>query len=270
MAGRIETACVAVALFCPVLTLSAARAQTVGYWRMETDNDASPNGLQVPNETSGGSALTSSSAAVAAPVPVHPIPQTGAGNTFALDGLANINAMVAPYGALNTGSITIEFFARSDEGTATLIDRFDAGGGTGLRIHDPDDIQVDYYVEDGAGGTQLVQMDTNLSLSSSWKHFAFTYDQASGDGKVYVDGGLELSDDGAPGLALVWPAAQQLLVADDFDGNNLKGSGGIFDELRISATALGPGEFLNVVPEPATLTLVWAGLLGLAGRRRRR
>jgi hypothetical protein len=237
---------------------------------METDNDASPSGLNVPNEISGGSALTSSSAAVAAPVPVSPIPQTGAGNMFALDGLADIDATAAAYDDLNVASITVEFFARSDEGMAVMIDRFDDTGGRGLRIHDPDDVQVDYYVDDGAAGSQLVQMDTNLVFSSAWRHYAFTYDQASGDGEFYVDGVLEYSDDGPAGRALVWPEAQDLLVAQGFDGKSLKGSGGIFDELRISSTALDSGQFLREVPEPATLTLVCLGCAAVLGRRRAR
>ena len=46
-----------------VLTLAgSAGAATIGYWRMEVDNDLTPAGLSVPNELAFGTALVSSEA----------------------------------------------------------------------------------------------------------------------------------------------------------------------------------------------------------------
>ena len=90
-----------------------AQAGIIGYWRAETDNDAG-GGLSIPNEVAG-SPLTAPNASLSALVPVNPIPFTLEPNLFSINGNADINGTIAYYAALDTASITIEFWTRTNE-----------------------------------------------------------------------------------------------------------------------------------------------------------
>lgn len=84
---------------------------------------------------------------------------------------------------------------------------------------------------------------------SDWTHVAWTYDQASGMGRLYLNGVVQASNDGTDGQGLLWNSSNRSLWVGEGVG-----SGGV-DEIRISDTALGENEFLNA-PEPASLTML--------------
>ncbi len=225
-----------------VVTLASATtvdAAVVGEWRMETDTNAD-TGFSVPNEVAGGNALTGVAGSIDSAVPVNPIPQTAAVNTGSLNGGPDINGNVAWYGALDSNSITVEYWARSNEGDARMILR--QSGTEGLRIDNPDNVRVQYSTASGQ-----VSFNTGLNHDGNWDHFAFTYDQNTGVGQAYVNGNPAGSNSGPEGEALTWPAATALSV-----GNGMDGGGGLsttdqgfFDELRISNIALSSRKLLN-------------------------
>ena len=82
-------------------------------------------------------------------------------------------------------------------------------------------------------------------VAATGKHFAFTYDKASGVGSFFVDGRENAAIDGEDDRALVWGAeTTDILVGIGLDGGSAP-AGGTMDEIRISDTALSAADFLN-------------------------
>jgi hypothetical protein len=248
-----------------------AGAATIGYWRMEADLDPSLNGLRVANEVAGGSDLLSNQAFVdLAANPNGTVPNTGAINLgsvgSSLQGGANgINGTVAWYSMLDATSITAEFWARTGENQATLLQR--SSGANGFTISNPNNLSITYYVSNGAGGGVAVTLNTGHNMDATWRHYAFSYDQATGVGSFYVDGVVVASNDGIDGRALYWGTSTTLRVGQQMD--YAAAFNGTLDELRLSNVALTSSQFLGAVPEPGAALL---GLFGAAlyarGRRR--
>ncbi len=236
------------AMMC-LATGAATQAATSGYWRAEADLNAG-GGLTVANEVAGGNTLTSSGASVdTANVPVAFIPNTGAANLGSFNGSPNLNASVTAYPALDSGSITVEFWARTVEGLGDFISRTN-NTSAGFKMTGFNGLQVNYYVDDGLGGSQSVAINTTYDMGSAWDHIAWSYDQASGLGRVFVNGKqVGESASATAGQALIWTGAGNLSVGNDMDGGSLSSAStaGYFDELRISDTAL-PTHQLLVAP----------------------
>jgi hypothetical protein len=250
-------------------TLAApASAATIGYWRMEVDLDASANGLRVANEVAGGSDLLSNQAFVdLAANPNGTVPNTGAINLGSvgstLQGGGNgINGSIASYSMLDASSLTAEFWARTGEAQATLLQR--SSGANGFSIANPNALAITYYVSNGAGGGALVTLDTGHNMDATWRHYAFTYDQASGVGAFYVDGVLVASNNGVDGRALYWGTASTLQVGQLMD--YASAFNGTLDELRLSNVALSSTQFLGAVAEPAAALLLGLALLAAQAR----
>ena len=243
-----------------------ASAATIGYWRMEVDLDPSANGVRVANEIAGGSDLISNEAFIdLAANPNGTVPNTGAINLGSigsrLQGGANgINGTIASYSALDTASLTAEFWARTGESQATLLQR--SSGANGFTISNPNALTITYYVSNGAGGAVAVTLNTGHNMSATWHHYAFTYDQATGVGRFYVDGVLVTSNDGVDGRALFWGAASPLRVGQLMD--YASAFNGTMDEVRLSNVALSPTQFLGTVAEPTSALLLGVVCVALA------
>jgi hypothetical protein len=242
-----------------------AGAATIGYWRMEADLDASANGLRVANQVAGGSDLISNQAFIDLVAnPNGTVPNTGTINLGSvgstIQGGANgINGTVAWYSVLDTASITAEFWARTNEGEATLLAR--SSGANGFTIANPNNLQVTYRVSNGAGGSVQVTLNTGHNMNATWRHYAFTYDAATGVGAFYVDGVVVASNNGVDGRALFWGGASPLRVGQLMD--YASAFNGTMDEVRLSDVALNPTQFLGAVSEPAAALLLVIGLAGL-------
>ena len=279
-------------------------AVVLSYYRFEVDLDADPLLLETPNEIGGESALTSASAGIddsANPgsLPNLFVPGTGAANTASLDGLStgsgnpDINASAAYTSTLDVAEMTVELFVRTEEQDAVIISRSGtADVGTsiddGFRIYNPDNLTVDFYTWDGSGNVQLHQIVTTAGLDdltptrgdgvAAWRHLAFTYEQSTGLGLLYLDGVVIGTASSTAGASLYWgnsPAVTQPILQvgvnmDGFDFSKTADDNGYIDEIRISSGALPPEDLLNV-PEPSAYAL-FMGLasLFLVGRRKKR
>ncbi len=238
-----------------VLAAPASAVNVTGWWRMEADNDPG-SGYSIANEVVGGPSLIGTSGNIQATVPVNPIPQPPmVANNFALSGDNNVNGTIAPYAGLDVTSGTFEFYARANEGDARFLLR--QTGATGLRIDVPNNLRVQYST---AAGQVTIQGGLN-NFDANWDHVAFTYDEVTGVGNVYVNGALAGTNDGPDNQPLTWPAALPLQVGNGMDGGGGLIDQAIFDELRIANMALPPSQFLNgtaaapplfVAPTPPT------------------
>jgi len=271
-----------------VSTLDAANI--ISYWRFESDDDSSAQGLSNPNSVAGEPAFTSSSAKIDASanpgsLPNTIVPGTNLPNTASLDGSPlNINGSAAYSSTLNVNSITVELWSRTEESIAVIIARSTTAGSSlnsgiadGFRLYDPQDLKVQYYVNTGSG-SQLITIDTNYQMDADnsvngvaeWHHLAFTYDQATGVGTVYADDVVIGTNNGVAGRALYWgdivggdqPQFYVGWEMDGFDFSKTPTDNGFIDEIRLSDGALPPDQFLNTpVPEPGTYA-IGAALLG--------
>jgi hypothetical protein len=256
-----------------LLLLSApAAANTVGYWRMETDLDPSVDGLETPNEVlyrnPNATSLISSEAFIDdISNPNHTVPNTGNSNSGSLGatyagGGNGINATAAWYADLDVSSITLEFWARTGEGQATIISRSFASDG--IIIDNPNALEISYFVET-RGRVRAYTLETLYDMDTVWRHYAFTYDETDGVANFYVDDVLEASLNGRNNAPLHWGTDVDLEVGTlmDFAG----AFNGTMDELKIHDRVITPGQFLSS-PEPGTGVLVLIGLAGLAAERR--
>lgn len=127
-------------------------------------------------------------------------------------------------------------------------------------IDNPNNLNVVYTTTVGE-----VILNDLYDFGVDWEHFAFTYDQATGVGKVYIGGQLVGMHDGPDGVALRWSADKELQVGWALDGGVELRNQTVFDELRISDRALHTTEFLAPfgVPEPASLGMLTLGGLFL-------
>ena len=258
---------IALAIFVPV----GAGAVPIGYWRMEADLDASANGLEVANEVAGSPLLSSEAFVDTLANPNGTVPQTGSTNfgsvgaTF--QGAANgINGTVAWYAALDVSSISVEFWARTIENTATLFSRT-TGGADGITLGSPNSLSLTYHVDDGAGGSTGVALGGLGNMDATWHHYAFTYDEFAGLGSFYIDGALVASDDGPDGRPLFWGTQVDLSIGLLMD--YAAAFNGTMDEFRIDDGTLPPTSFLNT-PEPSSLLLLGLGTALLSHVRTRR
>jgi hypothetical protein len=256
--------------FLVVWFAGGAYASTVGYWRMEVDNDLSAAGLSVPNELAFGTPFVSSEAQLdGVNLPTTIVPITFQSNQFSLSsfnqgGAAGINGSAAWYTELAVTSVTVEYWARTVESTATPFS-WTTGGLDGIVIANPNSIDVTWHVD--VGGTPMAYSLTNLTnMDANWHHYAFSYDEVDGLASFFLDGVLVQNFDGPDGAPLVLAAGTPIEAGVLMD--YASAGQGTLDELKIDGSVLDIDEFL-LTPEPGTAVLLGLGLLLLVARSRR-
>jgi hypothetical protein len=277
---------------------SAARADTQAYWKFD---DLPPGTEFVPPPTNGGPgsglALDSSGhnnnlrtfADFTNPVYGAPltatVPQTGLPNTASLNFTPNedLYSEGASLNAFDFNQFTVEAAFRTNsltryggivgkdgKPTASLIAPLQ------MKVRDDSDaLQIE--ILDGAGVEKQVQ---SVPLVAGRTYFAaavndganlslYLFDTANPGAGYALQGTVPLSDAGGDGL---FDSDANFSVGRGFFNNNVTDwIDGTIDEVRISDTALAPGQFLFAqVPEPSALLGATASAgFGVLGRRRR-
>jgi hypothetical protein len=244
-----------------------AKADPIAYWRFEegagtTFSDSSGNGHT--GTLSGGATFSTL-------VPVNPIPQTGATNSFSLllNG-RNGFGMVSDSPSLHpANAITLEAWFRltSNSSTALLFGRqFNAGTANSYQLGLRPDLF--FGLTNSSGVSQTIDTSFFPSLFQ-WYFVAGTWDGSTM--RLFVDG-AEIGSLPFTGPIGYFRTNPVLIGADD-DGAGVFGFfPGNLDEIRISDTALSPSQFLNApapapvpVPEPSSLTLLGLAIFCLLG-----
>ena len=244
---------------------------------MEIDAFPLTSDIEVANEVVGlipGATMLISSSAIIdvdsnpnTEVPNTLLPNLGTIGAATQGGSDGINGTIAWYAELDTASITLEYWARTGENTATMISR--RFSNDGIVIDDPQDLDISYYVLEAGVPTeyQLIDVaDMSPGGINGWHHYAFTYDKDTGTARFFVDDVEVASRTEQPNSPLIWSSSADLIIGDAMDFAS--GQEGTMDELHITDRAIDPVSFLTS-PEPGTGILLLSGLVGLAARRRR-
>lgn len=265
---------VVVAGLTPVLS-----AGPVGWWRFEGEsgglvgtavNSASPG-------THDGTGQNGAVYAASVPQPFiyDPLNNIARTNLTSLGVSGTARVLVPDHDDLDAPSFTIEAFFRigADQTGYPNYVSHSGGSGTGRRgwqldIDPQEDgrARFDTAADDnqtiGGGGAQHIGV-------GEWHHTAVTFDATTKRYTYYLDYG------NANGKTLNGIASDATSVPYDllFGSPNWP-AGSYLDEVRYSNEVLAPSQFLRatkeLIPEPATLSLVGLGLLAAAWRRRRR
>ncbi|MEO0510128.1 MAG: LamG-like jellyroll fold domain-containing protein [Verrucomicrobiota bacterium] len=260
----------------------------MSYYRFEEDLDADPFRLVSPSEVAGQPDLISLTARIddsANPgsLPNTFVPFTGAPNTASLDGFGtsgnpDIDATIAYSAVLDVDEMTVEMWVRTEEQFGVLVSRSTTANvadsiSDGYRIYSPNALTVEFYTIDAFGNIQLNTISTNIGLdnagtrgdgNANWRHVAFSYDMALGEGILYLDSTPIGSALTTSGSSLYWGAdadADDRIVQvgvglDGYNFSKTNGDDGYVDELRFSGEALAEEDFLVGIPEPATSVLL--------------
>ncbi len=203
----------------------------------------------VPNEVRGASALEISGGLASISVPGRRLPAGGENRTSLQRGPGDVElkAVAKAVAGLASPSITVEFWVRTEADFAFVDargeDRKDPQG----FVLDRRALRARYWVDAGSGGASpgaprgrdaLIELKEKVT-DNRWVHVSFTYDAASGEGRIYQDGVVAGSHQGPPGFPLYWNRAPSELVV----GRGAS-SATFIDELRIAREALKPSEFL--------------------------
>jgi hypothetical protein len=260
-----------------------ARGQTVAYWRFEegtANAAASGTGTILDSSGDGNNGTPMNGPTYSTNVPVATIPQTGATNSLSM--LFNgTNQQIfipdSPSLAL-TQSLTLEAYI--DPLSLTSISGSPTGGekivfrGDNRNGYDPYSLGIDkgdltFAINDASNDQVSVQVP--FTAVNQWTEVAGTLDNATGVMDLYENGVLVAS-----ATTTIRPFATLDASKDPGLGiGNVEASDnqyfdGYIDEVRISNQALLPSQFLDSsVPEPASVSILCVGILGMLARRRR-
>lgn len=101
------------------------------------------------------------------------------------------------------------------------------------------------------------------ALYGGYMHWTYTFDLASGDGELYMNG---YNKAGYGGKTIGLPAMSAVRLGAKLDLSAYRN--GAIDDLRIYSRALGTGDIAELIPEPATIALLGLGGLALIRKRR--
>jgi len=253
-----------------------ATAGVVGWWRFEgTPGDivgSVPNAAN-PGTHDGAGEGSVTYAATLPDIVIHdPISGVNVPNLSSLNIGGSRRVRVTDDPALDAPSFTIEAFLWVDQTNyqsyishrGTVPD----GGvsksvGWQLDTSNADEGRARFDTRALANQTVPTGSSRPFIADGNWHHTAITFDGATRRMSYYLDGGF-IQARTLTGIATdATDIAADLLLGGG-------GSGWYIDEVRYSNEVLDPEQFLQAIPEPATLTLTAFGLLACAWRRRKR
>jgi hypothetical protein len=253
----------------------AAQAATVGYWRFEegaADSAAAGSNTVLDSSGNGLHGTPVYGPVYRADVPSSSLPS----NTRSMEFAGTIGQRVGvPDGPVVTltQSLTLEAFIKARPlqpgtgGFGVIVLRADNRPGLdpyALVMQSPGNI-VSFQIQNASQQTVLLSATIPYD---QWLHVAGTLDDATGAMKLYIDGAQVASTNTAiRPLGPLDPAwSPGLSIGNDYTGQYGGLFNGLVDEVRISDAALQPGQLL---PEPATATLLVIGMAAATRRRRR-
>ena len=268
-----------VAFACILVAIVPARAETVAYYRFETDKIeqpfGSPTNLVVIDSSGHNFNLMPAGYPIAsAEVPEDPVPRTGEKNARSI----RFTGAEHAYSPVNVGlsrvtfsNFTLEAWVNFDQldGWQTLIGRDDTGSpgeGAGPQAlfylskstnikPGPDQTENGLRVELVTRDNQILAVNSTLGvITGTWYHVAVVGDARSGSLSLYVDGAKVGSVTGFTGLFAPTRNTAWTLGRGQFKGKSMDFLKGYLDEVRFSDTALSPSQFLSAthgtMPKP--------------------
>lgn len=270
--------------------VSASFGGTVSYWQLDGADWNGADSVGSHNLTAVGSNSTSN-------LKINPIPNPDTSVGFVGDAAVNpsaswfaSDAWYSPNSSVEaqhdstfdfdpTKSFTAEgWFRGTASGTVVGVRHSSAanhmfgGGYKGWTVYLTDSGSTLNFLVDGAAAGGYSTTISTAVVANELAHFAAVYDKdgfAPGIGLVslYVDGELAGSSAASDQWGYHRGGSLAIGARDAGTGFNSLMMTGAIDEIRYSDEALGTDEFLNAVPEPATLLVL--GLGGLFLRRKK-
>ncbi|MCP4377996.1 MAG: PEP-CTERM sorting domain-containing protein [bacterium] len=188
-------------------------------------------------------------------------------STGTTQGNVEVDSFNVNLGTQSTLSLWAYFDGSTGQSGGILFDEYDAPTRSFLYFNDDGTPNSDavFWESTNLGGTGL-----NNMASGTWTHFAYVRNGTQLD--VYQDGTLAMT--GAV------PAGDAFFASPSFGGrwNNVAQHLGSIDEVGIWTSALSSdniawlsqNSLTESIPEPATMTLLALGGIGILARRRRR
>ena len=259
-----------IACVCVIGATFPTRADTVAYYRFETDKSEQPFGAP-PNpvviDSSGHNFHLSLGdyPLASAEIPDDPVPRTGEKNARSI----HFTGAEHAYSQVNGGlarvaftSFTIEAWVNFDklDGWQTFIGRDDVGSpGEGAGAQSlfylskstnanpgPDQTENGLRVELVTRDNQILSINSTLGvITGTWYHVAVVGDAAAGTLSLYVDGAKVGSATGFTGLFTPKRNPAWTLGRGQYKGKSIDFFKGYLDEIRFSDAALSPQQFLN-------------------------
>lgn len=210
---------------------------------------SSPDEIIVPNEVSRSGRLAIKQATVSPEVFASKLPKQETPNRHSLRRSlrpGGVDAKIAGFERFASPEVSVELWVRPENDT-TLVDATIDGeetkhgyvlSVTGAGKH----ARIRYFVANEASDNNadevLIEAKDQLA-NGTWAHIAFTYDQESGHGRLYVNGTPISEHDGPDGRALWWDSQNPAIRLVPNAGQSLR-----LDELRVCDQAIDPGQLL--------------------------
>jgi hypothetical protein len=254
---------------------TTSEGSVVGYWRFEegaANAVASGSNTVLDSSGNGLNGTPINGPVYRTDVPVSSLPSNTRSMEFATTAGRRVTVPDGPLVTL-THSLTLEAFIKARPllpgtgGFGVIVMRADNQPGLDpyiLGMQSPGNV-VSFQIMNSSNQTALL---TSPVPYDQWLHVAGTLDDATGAMKLFVNGiQVASTTTSIRPLGALNPAfSPGLSIGEDYTGQYGECFNGFIDEVRISDTALAPGQLL---PEPGSAIMLVFGA-GMMARCRRR
>lgn len=266
---------IATAVTIGLLGVQPLAASTVAYWNAPTVSGSTLADLAGGDQDLvGSSGQMTPSAVNVAPLPVpnpDPITTGASGSIYFNSGSEAPHTLSASvFQMTSTKSFTFEGWIQAQSGSSGFIasDRHSGNSYRGWFLELKSSGGIQFYSNSGGTANDI----TSASIADGGNHhFAAVWNHADGVMSLYIDGGSAGSVSHSVGSYTPFGfsiGGRDGTTPGSGFVDNLLTAGTRLDEMRFSDAALAPTQFLNAIPEPASLVLMGLGTLLITGRRR--